>query len=681
MALSKATFEQVLDDLSSRFIINVPDEELASVERICFQIEQAHWFYEDFIRVENPSLPSFTLKNFSAKYILPLSHCPLLHEWANEHETAFANFMEYKIRVPVCGAIILNEAMDKCILVKGWNARSGWGFPKGKINKDEPDITCAAREVWEETGFDVMPWIQEEHFVEQYMKDQRIRLYVIKGVPEDTVFAPQTRKEISKIEWHNVSDLPSSKAKPIERGAQSGKESGSEIPNPKHPSRYFMVIPFVHKLKGWIANQKKNAKRKGPQQNRQPAQHTQTSPGTTSRQDQTLSAVQIDTDALRRILGISDSPSVQHAEPHHSPLQQQQQPNNTDSQDPRPDLSKSSESLRELLGIGGMVEPSLNGERRSAHPAGGQPPSSSSSSSSAAPPAPPRLASSSSSDTLKTLLGIPLGLAAPASGSSPSPSTAHILNPAMAHPPPQQQHHQHHYPHPHHAGHDSPRFQPAQPSRMGYSPQLHHATAHMHHGSAPNSPHLIRAGAIPSASSPAHSTPGGGVRKNSVDLLALLNNGGAGGLPNGHSPQHPHSYQHQHPQQHPQLPFFPPPMMNGFMPGPNGHSYPMNGGSHSNHGSPVLARHEPRHYHPQLPPQHQQQQPPSSSFTSPKLAFGSAPNLPPSSAPAPTHSDNNGNGTVAKPNKQQQKQQKQPNGGNQTKSTMRDFKFNMDGIV
>ena len=106
---------------SSRFIINVPDEELASVERICFQIEQAHWFYEDFIREQNPALPSFNLKSFSAKFF---QHCPLLHEWANEHETAFANFMEYKIRVPVCGAIILNDAMDKVNYT--WVRQGNW---------------------------------------------------------------------------------------------------------------------------------------------------------------------------------------------------------------------------------------------------------------------------------------------------------------------------------------------------------------------------------------------------------------------------------------------------------------------------------------------------------------------------------------------------------------------------
>lgn len=70
--------------LYSRFIINVPEAELASVERICFQVEQAHWFYEDFIREIKPDLPSFQLKTFSARnilfiiYIEKKNHCNLL---------------------------------------------------------------------------------------------------------------------------------------------------------------------------------------------------------------------------------------------------------------------------------------------------------------------------------------------------------------------------------------------------------------------------------------------------------------------------------------------------------------------------------------------------------------------------------------------------------------------------
>ncbi|RGB32604.1 hypothetical protein C1646_733994 [Rhizophagus diaphanus] len=216
MALANATFAEILDDLSSRFIINVPEEELASVERICFQIEQAHWFYEDF-------------------------HCPLLHQWSHEHEKAFADFMQYKIRVPVCGAIMLNDTMEKCVLVKGWSSRSGWGFPKGKINKDEPDSTCAAREVLEETGYDISPLIKEQDYVELTIREQRIRLYIVVGVSEDTEFCPKTRKEISKIEWHKVADLPTwiksrDRDTPYHCGGGCVKYGSS---------RFYMVVPFV----------------------------------------------------------------------------------------------------------------------------------------------------------------------------------------------------------------------------------------------------------------------------------------------------------------------------------------------------------------------------------------------------------------------------------------------------
>ncbi|KAJ1503646.1 mRNA-decapping enzyme subunit 2 [Coelomomyces lativittatus] len=59
--------KEVIDDLAARFIINVPNAELASIERICFQIEQAHWYYQDFVQIENPLLPSITLKSFCAQ--------------------------------------------------------------------------------------------------------------------------------------------------------------------------------------------------------------------------------------------------------------------------------------------------------------------------------------------------------------------------------------------------------------------------------------------------------------------------------------------------------------------------------------------------------------------------------------------------------------------------------------
>lgn len=59
--------------LHRRFIINVPEAELKSPHRICFQVEQAHWFYEDFVRLLQPNLQSFQLKTFSEKNILLLT--------------------------------------------------------------------------------------------------------------------------------------------------------------------------------------------------------------------------------------------------------------------------------------------------------------------------------------------------------------------------------------------------------------------------------------------------------------------------------------------------------------------------------------------------------------------------------------------------------------------------------
>ncbi|KAI8377938.1 Dcp2, box A domain-containing protein [Radiomyces spectabilis] len=267
--LANATFEEILDDLSSRFIVNVPEAELASVERICFQVEQAHWFYEDFVREIKPELPSFQLKTFSAKNILffpsvttnnlcvcsfdgpnaihcllfilnsftLFTHCPLLQQWAHEHERAYADFMQYRFRIPVCGAIILNETLDKCLLVKGWSSKSGWGFPKGKINQNEEYDCCAIREVLEETGYDITDGLRKNDYIELTMREQRIRLYIIVGVPEDTEFIPRTRKEISQIAWLKLDDLPTYKTNGSNNGSQNYVRLGS--------FRFYMVVPFV----------------------------------------------------------------------------------------------------------------------------------------------------------------------------------------------------------------------------------------------------------------------------------------------------------------------------------------------------------------------------------------------------------------------------------------------------
>ncbi|KAJ5945768.1 hypothetical protein N7454_002607 [Penicillium verhagenii] len=243
--------EDWLDDLCVRFIINLPREELESVERICFQVEEAQWFYEDFIRPLDPALPSLSLKAFALRIF---QHCPLMSQWSHyHHQTAFSEFLAYKTRVPVRGAIMLNQDMDEVVLVKGWKKGANWSFPRGKINKDEKDLDCAIREVYEETGFDV----RKAHLVENddavkhieiSMREQHMRLYVFRGVPRDTYFEPRTRKEISKIEWYKLSELPTLKKK--------GQDEGLAVAN---ANKFYMVAPFLHPLKKWISQQKRLA--------------------------------------------------------------------------------------------------------------------------------------------------------------------------------------------------------------------------------------------------------------------------------------------------------------------------------------------------------------------------------------------------------------------------------------
>ena len=238
-----------LDDLCVRFIINLPQEELESVERICFQVEEAQWFYEDFVRPLDPDLPSLNLRNFCLRIF---QHCPLLSQFSSyHHTTAFSEFLAYKTRVPVRGAIMLNHDMDAVVLVKGWKKGANWSFPRGKINKDEPDLECAIREVYEETGYDihVAGLVEEEEnvkYIEVTMREQHMRLYVFRDVPMDTRFEPKTRKEISKVQWYRLSDLPTLK---------KGKQQGDELAI--NANRFYMVAPFLTPLKRWIAQQKK----------------------------------------------------------------------------------------------------------------------------------------------------------------------------------------------------------------------------------------------------------------------------------------------------------------------------------------------------------------------------------------------------------------------------------------
>lgn len=201
------SLDRVLEDLLVRFVINCPPEDLSSIERVLFQIEEAQWFYVDFIREINPSLPQLKMKGFTK---LMAEKSPTVWKWGDT-ANALAQFGKYKSMIPVRGALLLNEKMDKLLMVKGVESKS-WSFPRGKISKDEDDVSCAIREVKEETSYDCTDLIDPQQYVERTMNGKNYKIYFIDGVAEDFQFTPMARNEIDKIEWKDIKYL-TSKAK------------------------------------------------------------------------------------------------------------------------------------------------------------------------------------------------------------------------------------------------------------------------------------------------------------------------------------------------------------------------------------------------------------------------------------------------------------------------------------
>ncbi|KAM4532080.1 m7GpppN-mRNA hydrolase [Fundulus diaphanus] len=233
----------VLDDLCSRFILHIPSEERDNAIRVCFQIELAHWFYLDFCIQNTPGAPQCGIRDFAKADILSLfHHCPFLLPHGEDVQKVLEEWKEYKMGVPTYGAIILDESLENALLVQGYLAKSGWGFPKGKVNEDEAPHDCAVREVLEETGFDIKNRISKDMYIEQKITDQLVRLYIIPGVSKDTKFNPKTRKEIRNIEWFPIEKLP------CHRNDMTPKSKLGLAPN-----RFFMAIPFIRPLREWIS--------------------------------------------------------------------------------------------------------------------------------------------------------------------------------------------------------------------------------------------------------------------------------------------------------------------------------------------------------------------------------------------------------------------------------------------
>ncbi len=83
------------------------------------QVEVAHWFYLDHIVKESSddeALRPCSMREFTQHVF---RHVPFLSDYCDRIDEVFAEWQNYKSRVPTYGAVLLDETLDHVLLVRG----------------------------------------------------------------------------------------------------------------------------------------------------------------------------------------------------------------------------------------------------------------------------------------------------------------------------------------------------------------------------------------------------------------------------------------------------------------------------------------------------------------------------------------------------------------------------------
>jgi 8-oxo-dGTP pyrophosphatase MutT (NUDIX family) len=248
-----ADVSEALHELHARFL-NLPKGEAPTVERIFFQIQQAHWYYEDEWADyhADEGLPHLRFEEFSRRMF---ETSPMLQEYCGQHREFKGAFKDYMASIPKYGCILLNSSLTHVLLVCGIGAKN-FSFPKGKVNQGEAGIDCAARETYEETGYNPRHLLSESMAIVHGDPDGGfLKLYVAAGVPDDgsVSFAPVAKKEVGDIAWIDVASMDGhSGYRPVDGGGMV-------------KVKVFRVAEFIQKAIFILSSKKKRGggKKKG----------------------------------------------------------------------------------------------------------------------------------------------------------------------------------------------------------------------------------------------------------------------------------------------------------------------------------------------------------------------------------------------------------------------------------
>lgn len=189
-----------LDIVNNMFFEKI-DIASSDINKICFQIELAHWYYIDEL-VPKYKVPKLKLNDF---FELVFRNYKKLKTVNSSSSSIYQNWLKFKTKIPVYGAIMIDKNMNKVILVQSYNSRQ-WAFPQGKINDNEKAVDCAVREVFEETGLDIKGKIDDNNYISVFNGSRHLNLFIVFGINEGVQFKIQTKNEIRDVQWYNIEE-------------------------------------------------------------------------------------------------------------------------------------------------------------------------------------------------------------------------------------------------------------------------------------------------------------------------------------------------------------------------------------------------------------------------------------------------------------------------------------------
>jgi 8-oxo-dGTP pyrophosphatase MutT (NUDIX family) len=136
----------------------------------------------------------------------PEFHAGIL--WNKDLEKLKKAFFKHFTLIEAAGGIVQNENKELLFILR----KGKWDLPKGKLDKGEELVTCAEREIKEETGVENLKLKKSigttyhtyDEFGKHFLKISHWFFFITKGHQS---LQPQTEEDITEIKWFLTKDI------------------------------------------------------------------------------------------------------------------------------------------------------------------------------------------------------------------------------------------------------------------------------------------------------------------------------------------------------------------------------------------------------------------------------------------------------------------------------------------